>query len=540
MKRLKVADFFCGAGGFSEGFRQRGFDVVFALDNWLPAKQTHDLNHPDCHCELMNILELDTPEKIDAVVPDVDIIIGSPPCVSFSGSNKAGKADKSLGIRLIEAYLRIIAWKLNKGVIKYWIMENVPNSSKYVKDTYAWSELGLPGKGKDLRIPVKNILNAAKYGSPQTRKRFVCGNYPEPTETHPERQSWITMRHVLDSLSNPLDSKKTKIMMDPVYGLKYETEKLTDHFYDSTVADYEWKRARRLKQDHGFMGKMDFPENLNRSSRTVMATMSASTRESMIFSAEKDGNHLGYRLPTIREIACFMSFPITYQFEGSNESNKYRLVGNAVCCKLSSALAEAIARQENQDCPDFIPQKIGLASVNLNGMKRIPKRPKERRHDAKFAIHIPYLKIRSFRVELTNKTSDFNNNRIEWKSIVHYGSGKNARFVELNQDEIKKMLSKKNRFDEFDEEIKSRFSSFNLSAQELQRQYVLNGAAKSWTPESVLDLMRELIEKHYPKEKYGDEFIENGFKSADIKRREIPALILVGTYACNHFVKLIK
>ncbi|MCK5107834.1 MAG: DNA cytosine methyltransferase, partial [Nanoarchaeota archaeon] len=130
-KKLTVADFFCGAGGFSEGFRQKGFNVVFALDNWLPAKRTHDLNHPNCKCELLDILNLDTPKKIDEVVPDTDIIIGSPPCVSFSGSNKAGKADKSLGIELIKTYLRIIAWKINKGVTKYWILENVPNSGKY-------------------------------------------------------------------------------------------------------------------------------------------------------------------------------------------------------------------------------------------------------------------------------------------------------------------------------------------------------------------------------------------------------------------------
>ena len=45
---LTVADFFCGAGGFSEGFHQAGFKVIFGLDNWKPAIETHDLNHPFC------------------------------------------------------------------------------------------------------------------------------------------------------------------------------------------------------------------------------------------------------------------------------------------------------------------------------------------------------------------------------------------------------------------------------------------------------------------------------------------------------------
>lgn len=114
IKRPTVADFFCGAGGFSEGFYQAGFNVVFALDNWAPAIQTHDLNHAKCKTLQLDILELDTTEKIDKKVPDVDIVIGSPPCVSFSNANKSGKADKSLGIKLIEQYLKIVLWKKYK------------------------------------------------------------------------------------------------------------------------------------------------------------------------------------------------------------------------------------------------------------------------------------------------------------------------------------------------------------------------------------------------------------------------------------------
>ena len=47
-------------------------------------------------------------------VPDTDVIVGSPPCVTFSSSNKAGKADKSTGIELIEKFLQIVAIKKHK------------------------------------------------------------------------------------------------------------------------------------------------------------------------------------------------------------------------------------------------------------------------------------------------------------------------------------------------------------------------------------------------------------------------------------------
>jgi DNA (cytosine-5)-methyltransferase 1 len=536
-KKLTVADFFCGAGGFSEGFRQKGFDVVFSLDNWAPAKKTHDLNHPDCQCELMDILELDTIEKIENIVPDTDIIVGSPPCVSFSGSNKAGKADKSLGIRLIKAYLRIIAVKLKKGTCKYWILENVPNSGKYIQDSYTWEELGLPGGKKiAIEIPVKGILNAAEYGAPQTRKRFVCGNYPEPYKSHEDKKSWITMRNVQKALSNPLDITHPSKIKDPVYGFELDSKNLTDHFYDTSVADYEWMRSKRLKEDHGFMGKMSFPEYLDRPSRTVMATMSASTRESIIFEAIKSNKQTGYRLPTIREIACFMSFPITYQFEGANENTKYKLIGNAVCCKLSSALAEAIAKAERTKIQEYIPQKIIKSSFDLTGIKRSPKVPKPRAKDARFAIPIPYLKIKSFRVELSNTDSEFSKGKYVWKSKVHYGSGKSAKVAILDLKKLDKVLFSNKNFSTFKKDLENSFKDFKLSARELQESYVLNGKSKVVSPDKALELIRKLITKHYTNQEAVS--IENKF--IEIERAEIPLLTIIGAYACGYFVSLIK
>ena len=44
-KRLTVIDFFCGGGGFSEGFRRAGFDVIMGVDSWKPAIETHNFNH---------------------------------------------------------------------------------------------------------------------------------------------------------------------------------------------------------------------------------------------------------------------------------------------------------------------------------------------------------------------------------------------------------------------------------------------------------------------------------------------------------------
>ena len=42
--KLTVIDFFGGAGGFSEGFRQQGFEVIKGVDYWKPAVDTFNHN----------------------------------------------------------------------------------------------------------------------------------------------------------------------------------------------------------------------------------------------------------------------------------------------------------------------------------------------------------------------------------------------------------------------------------------------------------------------------------------------------------------
>ena len=364
-----MIDFFCGAGGFSEGFRQQGFTCLKGYDNWRPAILTHNLNHKleDSTSDILDFGESGriTPEEIAEdnldLVPDSEVIVGSPPCVSFSMSNKAGKADKGLGIQLIESYLRVVAVKKHKkkSVLKAWLMENVPNSRNFVKEEYKFSDLGLSKwaktvgkKPSDLALRVKNngdVLCAADYGSPQKRDRFVCGEwcatdeFPAPVITHNARR---VLSEIKSKIPSPLLSPKSKkTFADPNYpgqikGFTYK--ELSDHFYDTGVYRIEWRNAKYAKVNHPFMGKMSFPENEGKPSRTIMATRSASTREALIYKSEYKRKGDGeYRTPTIREAATLMGFPWLYQFTGS-EGTKWKQIGNAVCPHMSAALAMSI------------------------------------------------------------------------------------------------------------------------------------------------------------------------------------------------------
>ena len=184
--KLTVIDFFCGAGGFSEGFKQMGYEIIYGFDHWKPAVDTYNHNF-DLSCETKNILDLkDSVEEIENL-PNTDIIIGSPPCVSFSSSNKSGNADKSLGVELTETFLRIIAVKKHQpnSILKAWFMENVVNSKRYLQTAYTFKDLGLTEWANKNRIsPLKiaidlyensAVINSADYGSFQARKRVIFG-----------------------------------------------------------------------------------------------------------------------------------------------------------------------------------------------------------------------------------------------------------------------------------------------------------------------------------------------------------------------------
>lgn len=424
---LRVADFFCGGGGFSEGFRQAGFNIVFAVDRWLPAVNTYKGNKPNVNViqdDVIRISELPD-EEFEALVPDSEVIIGSPPCQSFSHSNKSGGADKALGIKLFEAYLRIIARKKFKAnsILKYWILENVPDIKKYIKQEYTAADLGMTG---DFVLHTHGAAagkyNAKYYGAPTNRERYLCGDFPIPTKVRDD-SNVTTLGEVLTSLGDPLNQGTDRIADINYPDLVLPRNDITDQHYLYELAPFEYNTSKRLKRDKGYMGKMAFPENLDKPARTVMATMTASAREAMILGY----GDRRYRLPTVREAASMMSFPIDYWFYGESKGVKHTLVGNAVPPKLSYALARAIATAENEPIPNhYIPinHPNNLEFYNLNGVHFEIKTEQPKKKSAKFKYHIPYLIYDAYRVELTNYYSDFENGHYSWTPEIHHSQGK--------------------------------------------------------------------------------------------------------------------
>lgn len=498
--KLTVVDFFCGAGGFSEGFKQLGFDIKHGYDHWKPAVDTFNHNF-DLNCEIKNILDFkNSIDEIEAI-PDSDIIIGSPPCVSFSSSNKSGNADKSLGVSLTETFLRIVAIKKNKpnSILKAWFMENVVNSTRYLQTSYTFKDLNLEDWAKKHRISPLNIaielydntavINAADYGSIQSRKRVISGEIIKkkklvvPPATNQKKEStdnlplYKSIGLFKKKFPSPFDKKSNKLVEDILYPIKLPQNKITDHFYDTGVYEAEWRFSKHWKTNHPFMGKMSFPENENNPSRTITATKIANSRESIIYKSEINRKGDGeYRLPTVREAAIIMGFPITYQFIGS-ENAKWRLVGNAVCAAVSRAFAATVLSELGfkQESRLIFKSNLNLEGIlNLNSFtQKVFNNPPIKNKNARCRWQA--LKDGNLTVTLSNYNIEKNNKSDgKWRTSIQYGTGKGFPIQHIEDGYFRKLESLILQFNggnDFLELINNGFSDKITDAQNLQDMF---------------------------------------------------------------------
>lgn len=482
MSNITLVDFFCGAGGFSEGFKQAGIKIIQGIEVDNKAIETFNFNF-NLQNDPLNILDVaKTVENIESLVLDSNIIVGSPPCVSFSSSNKAGNADKSLGIELIMAFLKIVVVKQYKtdSILQGWFMENVANSKEYLnyKKGYTFKELGLESwctkikhKTKkrnllptDIAItPYENtyILNSNDFGSFQSRKRAITGFYTDidsfiPPKPHSKNTS-KTLGDFFQIFPSPLEiPDKNETILDPNYKTKLSVREVTDHYYDTRIHNKDADLARRLKTNHPYMGKMSFPENTNKPVRTITATKISMARESIIFAINESNrfntNHK-YRMPTVREAACFMGFPLTFQFSGS-ESRKWRQIGNAVCPTLSYALAKDFLNHYKLDIGNRVINEYkepNFPTIKFNDFKERNVQPSIKSKTAKFRSH--YIKKNNITITFSNyQIKPINTTTHNWYSSIQKGTGKNSIHIDVNHKQIdsiklkaKSILSSKER-----------------------------------------------------------------------------------------------
>lgn len=169
MGKPKAIDLFSGCGGLTLGLKQAGFRVIGAVEIDSLAVDTYKANHKRVHVWKKDILTLSVAEvrrKLNLRPGELDLLAGCPPCQGFStiptlnGSQIVRDARNDL----VFAFMRFVRGLKPKAIM----MENVPALAKDRRIKKVLAELREMGYEC-----TTDVLNAANYGVPQRRRRFI-------------------------------------------------------------------------------------------------------------------------------------------------------------------------------------------------------------------------------------------------------------------------------------------------------------------------------------------------------------------------------
>ncbi len=179
-KLFSVVSTFAGGGGSSMGYKMAGGDILGINEFVEQAQETYTANFPGTHIFKEDIRDLtgkDILETLNLKPGELDIFDGSPPCSAFSlagkrqegwGKEKSYSSGKTQVVDdLFFEYIRI----LDEIQPKIFVAENVKGLTVGAAKAYLEE---IVGKMNNCGYEVDySVLNAADYGTPQTRQRVI-------------------------------------------------------------------------------------------------------------------------------------------------------------------------------------------------------------------------------------------------------------------------------------------------------------------------------------------------------------------------------
>lgn len=162
---LTVVDLFAGAGGLSEGFRQAGFTVLAGSDNDPDAMATYALNFSEADAITGDIRSPAIKDQVLAVAERATVLVGGPPCQAFSQVRNHTRVIDDPRNSLYREFIDI----LGRSQPKAFLMENVTGMDQMGVREQIASDLSLGGR----YLVEAQVLDAANFGVPQTRKRLL-------------------------------------------------------------------------------------------------------------------------------------------------------------------------------------------------------------------------------------------------------------------------------------------------------------------------------------------------------------------------------
>lgn len=341
---MKVISLYSGAGGLDQGLIKAGFEIVFANDLNKYACQSYEANLGD-HVRTgdINLYK----DNLLQFKGKIDLIAGGPPCQGFSVAGKMNPNDER------SKHVWTFADIVSKVMPKAFIMENVKALGTLAK----WTPLreALLDKFRKLGYATNYvILNASEFDVPQARYRvFFIGFKTNPSlipdleqMLTPYKKKAVFVREALSVLDkagtgNNLGLCKAKITLAPNPILR-----------KSPYAGMLFNGAGRPIKLNGYAATL--PASMGGNKTPIIDDLEFYENQDSwvekyhkdIMSGDKkpmDIKETPKRLRrlTVQETAVLQSFPLDYNFKGS-QSSIFKQIGNAVPCNLGFRVGKMV------------------------------------------------------------------------------------------------------------------------------------------------------------------------------------------------------
>lgn len=364
--KFEAVDIFSGCGGVSCGLTLAGFKVKVAVEIDRSAVETYQSYPPlgkvkVLHDDICNLSGEAILKAAGIKREDIYLFAGCPPCQNFSRQNPENK-NKPLEERkkLLFEFLRVIEEILPPFVL----MENVPGIkteyNKVILDEFLM-------RLKERYVVANDILNAADYGVPQIRKRFVlhavrkdisdelneCGfnfELPKPTHGQDGKDGLIPWKTVREAIGD-LPAIKA--------GESYPDDGRIHNHKCANLDPKNIKRMQIIRQNGGSRTglpddlvldchkKRDADGNVFSGHKDVYGIMDADkpsptmTGGCLCYSKGRYGHYEQDRAISIREAARLQTFPDDFIFSDSLTAAALQ-IGNAVPIDLVKASGAVI------------------------------------------------------------------------------------------------------------------------------------------------------------------------------------------------------
>ncbi len=316
---MRVASLFAGIGGICLGFKQAGFDIVWANERDSAACKTYRYNFGDSF-----LVEGDIRNISAESIPDFDVLAAGFPCQSFStaGFRKGFRDPRG---NLFFEIIRIANAKQPRIIF----LENVENIIEHDNQkTFLTIFNHLSESGYVVKYRTMQPYDYA--GIPQRRKRVFIVAFRELSDC--------------DAFSFPGEVEEKQSLESII---KFSAKQHSVYYYKSEHPAYA-ELVRKVRPGKIYSLRNDGSVYCSASlCPTLIAGMGKFPERTPIVR-----DNYGIRRITIRECLRFQGFPNDYNICRENSlEDAYKQIGNSVCVPIVHRIAVEIANVFEREAP---------------------------------------------------------------------------------------------------------------------------------------------------------------------------------------------